>query len=75
MPGTWFVLGHAKEDTGLCPRLNQGGTCGWTCQPGIELLVSDLRRPTKGPEELVEHSGAISDRESLSEEMFEQRTK
>lgn len=73
MTGICFVLGHAKEDTGLCPRVNQEGACGWTCRPGIELLASDPRRPTQGPKELLEPRGAISHRESLSEEVFEQR--
>lgn len=41
----------------------------------MELLVLYLRRLNKGSQELTEHSGAILERESLSEEIFEQRPK
>lgn len=75
MTGTWFVFGHAKEVTGPCPKLTQERTCGWICHPGMELLVLYLRRLNKGSQELTEHSGAILERESLSEEIFEQRPK
>lgn len=38
----------AREGAGPCPRLSQEGTHSWTCHPGLELLISDLRRPTEG---------------------------